>query len=232
MKKPLFLSLLGLIICFSFSSCVTSSGTIVCFGDSFTSGWGVLHWIGFNVSYPDYLQKKVNIRVINSGKGGETTTTAFSRVDSDVLSKNPQIIIIDFGSNDVFQYFRQYGQNTTIEPIIETVKVGLQQIIDRINDGNRKIYVIKLYSDTKQLSEMLRIYDIQLVMELINQFDVMYNALAFSNDLELIENVWDGVWGIHMNMDGNHANPKGNEVIAMNIFSALEPYLRENDLIR
>ena len=67
-----------------------SSKTVVAFGDSLTAftGWvkGMLPVIGTDV--------------INSGVGGDTTAMGKSRFKRDVLDKNPDICIINFGMND------------------------------------------------------------------------------------------------------------------------------------
>ncbi len=54
---------------------------VICFGDSITSGEGV----GIEDSYPSILSKLLK------------------RLDTDVLSKNPYLVIIEFGGNDFLQ---------------------------------------------------------------------------------------------------------------------------------
>jgi acyl-CoA thioesterase-1 len=51
-------------------------------------------------AWPAVLQNKVNIPVINAGVSGDTTAQGLARVDRDVLSKNPKIVIIVLGGND------------------------------------------------------------------------------------------------------------------------------------
>ncbi len=63
---------------------------VVCFGDSITAG-----------KYPGILAKRMpGIRVINAGAGGNTTDAGLNRMDIDVLSKNPDVVLIMFGTND------------------------------------------------------------------------------------------------------------------------------------
>lgn len=69
--------------------------TIVAFGDSLTYGYGVL------VSYPARLRKvfpKANIR--NRGINGDCTRGGLARLEEDVLSLRPNLVIIWFGAND------------------------------------------------------------------------------------------------------------------------------------
>jgi acyl-CoA thioesterase-1 len=230
MKKLvlLFGVILGIAISFSFVGCDNGaiSGnqdiTVVCLGNSLTAGYGATTPGVDNKkkSYPAYLQNKISIPVINAGVSGNTTSQGLSRVKADVLSKNPQIVIIELGANDLFRGI----------PLI-TTKNNLQDIIDMINDGNRKIYIAKFYTETVARAMAVNLgitnYDIQTA--LINQYDNMFDTLASSNNATLIDDIWAGVWGIHMS-DDVHPNAIGYEIMADNYFNVLQPYLQENNL--
>jgi acyl-CoA thioesterase-1 len=183
--------------------------TIVCLGDSLTAGANatVLGKDDKSKSWPAFLQNKVNIPVINAGVSGDTTAKGLARVKKDVLSKNPGIVIIVLGINDKLQKIP-----------LATTKKNLQKIIDMVNDGKRKIYLAKWYIDWNEQS--------------IN----MFNTLASSNNIELIENIWewDDVWEVKENMsaDGNHPNAKGYEILADKFFNALKLYLEANNLLK
>jgi acyl-CoA thioesterase-1 len=195
-----------------FLACATTGGstsgeeTIVCLGDSLTSGASatVVGRDDKSKSWPAFLQNKVNIPVINAGVSGNTTAQGLARVKRDVLSKNPRIVIIFLGGND-------YLQNIPLA----TAKNNLQKIIDMVNDGSRKIYLAKWYLDWNDQS--------------VNMFD----TLASSNNIELTENIWDwgDVWG-NISADGHHPNAKGYEIMADNIFKVLKPYLEANNLLK
>lgn len=69
--------------------------TIVAFGDSTTAPRGAV------TVYPLLLQEELRqVQVINAGVPGNTTTMARQRFESDVLAKNPEMVIIQFGIND------------------------------------------------------------------------------------------------------------------------------------
>ncbi|WP_010586897.1 SGNH/GDSL hydrolase family protein [Schlesneria paludicola] len=81
------------------------AATIVCLGDSVT---GVYYHTGGWRAYPEMLQ--IGLRqlfpnsettVINAGISGNTTQDGLARLDSDVLAKNPQLVTISFGLNDM-----------------------------------------------------------------------------------------------------------------------------------
>ncbi|BCD90457.1 hypothetical protein fh0823_05960 [Francisella halioticida] len=70
--------------------------TIVAFGDSLTAGYGV----GKKNNYPSQLSKMINQPIINMGVSGETTQQALERINS-VLAKDPKIVLITLGGNDL-----------------------------------------------------------------------------------------------------------------------------------
>jgi acyl-CoA thioesterase-1 len=201
-----------------------TGASVVCLGDSLTAGYGAAH-PGVDdktKSYPAYLQNKINIPVVNAGISGNTTAMALSRVNADVLIKDPLIVIIELGANDLFQGIS-----------LADTKNNLQKIIDSINDGNRKIYVAKFYTEevARAMANELDIGSYAMQTLLITQYNAMFNALASSNDVELIEDIWSGVWGIHMS-DAVHPNAAGYEIMADNYYKVMEPYLRANSLVK
>ena len=91
---------------------------MVAFGDSLTYGYGVLK----GIEYPCRLEKhftNLNLKVINKGINGNTTREALARLEEDVLSYSPEIVIFLFGSNDCSlseDYYRpliEYEKNIT-----------------------------------------------------------------------------------------------------------------------
>jgi acyl-CoA thioesterase-1 len=198
--------------------------TLVCLGNSLTAGYGATTPGVDNKSksYPAYLQSKINIPVINSGVSGDTTSQGLSRVNSDVLSKNPRIVIIELGANDLFQ-----GISVT------ATQNNLQNIINMVNNGNRKIYIAKFYTEAvaRAMAVNFGINNYNIQTALINQYDTMYNTLASSDNVTLIDDIWKGVWGIHMS-DNVHPNATGYEIMANNYFNVLQPYLESNNLIK
>lgn len=74
--------------------------TILALGDSLTAGFGV----DSADSYPAQLERKLvadgyDVRVINAGISGETSSAALSRSDW-MLQTNADIVIIETGGND------------------------------------------------------------------------------------------------------------------------------------
>jgi len=81
--------------------------SIVCFGDSVTLGTPHVHP---EETFPRVLERRLRSRfaqqriffqLINSGVGGENTVQGLARIQADVLDHGPQIVIVEFGLNDV-----------------------------------------------------------------------------------------------------------------------------------
>jgi len=197
--------------------------TLVCLGDSLTAGYGATKpgQDDLTKSYPAYLQTKVNLPVINAGISGNTTAQGLARVDLDVLSRDPHITVILLGANDFFQ-----GVS------IAQTKSNLQNIISKIDEEGRKIYVAKFFTDAiaLEMAENNAIPEDDMLAAL-SEYSDMYNALAESKNVTLIEDIWQGVWGIHMS-DFVHPNAEGYAVMADNIFNALKPYLQKNGFVK
>src|SRR5687768_13408228 len=74
-----------------------SGGTsIIAFGDSLTAGYGAQE----GEAYPARLAARLSVPVVNAGVSGDTTESALDRIQNDVLSANPRIVIIGLGGND------------------------------------------------------------------------------------------------------------------------------------
>ena len=94
---------------------------IVAFGDSVTHGALGAGVINYETVYWNLLKKKLNavrnyvpVNVINAGIGGITAKGSLGRIESQVLSHNPDLVIVCFGLNDV---------NGTLEDYIEPLRV-------------------------------------------------------------------------------------------------------------
>ncbi len=82
--------------------------TIVAFGDSVTHGAVSPDEINYDTVYWNRLRIKLNevrnympVNVINAGIGGITAQGSLERLERDVFSHNPDLIIVCFGLNDV-----------------------------------------------------------------------------------------------------------------------------------
>jgi len=132
MLKQLILSLSLLVLAACAPRPVALTDTIVCFGDSITSGTGAKA----DESYPSVLAQLLNHPVVNAGVSGNTTADALMRIENDVLSKRPFAVVIELGGND---YMHGVPRNVTMN--------NLEEIIARIKNGKAKIFLCDIGSN-------------------------------------------------------------------------------------
>jgi acyl-CoA hydrolase len=90
--------------------------TIVCLGDSITSGVGAEP----GQPYPALLSERLGVEVINAGVPGDTAEAGLARV-GEVLAHDPWMVIVELGGNDVLR---------RVPP--ERTEAALRQILDRL----------------------------------------------------------------------------------------------------
>ena len=73
--------------------------TVIAFGDSLTAGFGTTG----NGDYVSLLSNRTGVPIINAGRIGDTTGDALGRIDSAVLARGPDIVIVLLGGNDLLQ---------------------------------------------------------------------------------------------------------------------------------
>jgi lysophospholipase L1-like esterase len=91
--------------------------TIVAFGDSLTEGVG-----GGGKGYPEIIGERIGLPVINAGVSGDTTGSALLRLERDVLSKNPNIVLIALGGNDALRKLPEEETFANLRTIIDRVQ--------------------------------------------------------------------------------------------------------------
>lgn len=81
---------------------------IIALGDSVTHGAFALGEFDYKAVYHNILKEKINkernyipVNMINSGIGGDTAVGALERLERDVFSHSPDLVIVYLGLNDV-----------------------------------------------------------------------------------------------------------------------------------
>ncbi|MEK7414588.1 MAG: GDSL-type esterase/lipase family protein, partial [Planctomycetota bacterium] len=79
--------------------------TLVAFGDSITVGYGVNKGLGWVELLTDRLKKTGNtLAISNAGGNGNTSTQGMARMNTDVLTHMPGLVLVEFGGNDAAQH--------------------------------------------------------------------------------------------------------------------------------
>lgn len=139
------------------TSTQSSSGIIVCFGDSLTFGTGA----SIGMDYPSQLAKMLGRQVINKGVPGDTTSSALLRLKIDVLSKNPDIVLITLGGNDLKNGVSRDIAFGNLKQIVQTIQEqGAKVIIGGLSWPGIDRGFGKGYEDLAQQTGALLIPDI------------------------------------------------------------------------
>jgi lysophospholipase L1-like esterase len=167
---------------------------IICFGDSLTFGTGAAE----NMDYPSQLSRMVSKPIINAGVPGDTTATALARLEKDVLSKSPRIVLITLGGNDLKNRISK-----------ETAYQNLKDIIVSVQNRGALVIVggisIPLWG---------------------RGFGEMYQKVCKETQALLIPNIFDGIIGDKSLMsDPIHPNDRGYTLMAQKFYRAMKPYL-------
>ncbi|MDR3200303.1 MAG: GDSL-type esterase/lipase family protein [Spirochaetales bacterium] len=200
---------------------------IVCFGDSLTEGRGAKP----SEAWPALLSKRVKAKVINAGISGDTTMDALERID-EVLALNPDVVVVEFGANDFLKAFNA-GEDSPANVMLFEIKNRLGEILEKLDDGSRKLYLVKFFNTemiddfpTEPLGPSGDIHPGFI-------FDSLFDSLEAEYRVEIIDDIWSGVWGNPALMsDDIHPNAAGYRIMAEHYFSALKPFLKSRDLLR
>ena len=174
----------------------TSPGgsNIICFGDSLTYGTGSTP----GKNYPAQLSLLISKPVINAGIPGDTTATALSRLEEDVLTQSPRIVIITLGGNDLKNRVPKETAFSNLKKIIESIQhQGALVVVGGID--------IPLWG---------------------RGFGDAYEKACSQTGAILIPHILDGIIGKRELMsDPIHPNDKGYALMAQRFHKAIRLYL-------
>lgn len=239
-KYVILVCTIGMALVFALIGCDGSGGDggggdtaeIVCFGDSLTAGRSAttVDVDDASNSYPAFLQDLVTVTVANAGVSGDTTADALARVQN-VISKDPAIVVICLGANDVLTD----AASNNLSHTVSTMGNNLQDILDALDTDGRIIFVAKFYSSANadSMLQQMEVSDSTERSNLITECDTMFSGLTTANaDLVLISDIWTGVWGTYMSSDGIHPTAAGYEVMADLYFNAMQSELSSRGWIK
>lgn len=102
--------------------------TIVCLGDSITSGVGASP----GQPFPALVASRLGTEIINQGVPGDTTEGGLARIDQ-VLAADPWLVIVELGGNDVLN---------RVPP--ERTEAALRQIVERLLAARVAVVLVEL----------------------------------------------------------------------------------------
>lgn len=172
----------------------SSEKPIVFLGNSITAGQGAKA----GEDFPTLIAKALNVPVINSGVSGDTTSDALQRIHNDVLDKNPSIVVVELGGNDLLS---SENKATTIQ--------NFELILSKIKQTNAKIVVL----GTKFI--------------IFNKvYETDWASLAKKYDAIYVPDILDGILtDPNLKFDDIHPNAKGYQKIADKLIPIIAPLI-------
>jgi acyl-CoA thioesterase-1 len=110
----------------------TSGTTIIAFGDSLVSGKGA----SAGRDFVAVLSRRLRTPIINAGRSGDTSGEALDRLDRDVLSRDPRVVIVLLGGNDFLHKVPRETTFAHLATIVERIRQrGAAVVVVGINPG-------------------------------------------------------------------------------------------------
>jgi acyl-CoA thioesterase-1 len=167
---------------------------IVCFGDSITAGYGSTE----GNDYPSILKRSIPEEpVINAGKNGDTSKDGLIRLQQDVLSHKPRIVIVEFGGNDFLQKI----------PVEQTL-ANIETITEQIQQSGAAVILLEI-----------KIHPIK------DLYIAGFQRIARNKQALLLPHILKGILtNPSVKSDIIHPNDKGYQIVAERVLRAIEPY--------
>jgi lysophospholipase L1-like esterase len=176
------------------------------------------------------LDQKCDIEIINKGIGGNTTTDLIGRVEIDVFSENPDMVILMIGTNDMVNSRKMIS--------IENYSSNLNKLIQRLKENNidvvsvspppvdsvylfqrhaRELFMEAPNKKLEKISEILKEKALEKDLSFVDIFTRFSEmGIPIHNQDKVIRNVFNSG-----SADGVHSTPVGYQLIAQEIFNVL-----------
>ena len=180
--------------------------TILALGDSLTTGYGLAAEASFASRLEQILNREGgDVRVIDGGVSGDTAYDGLRRIDR-LLAHNPDLVIVEFGTNDWYSGLP-----------VEESKANLARIIDKCKNAGALVLLTGVRSLSGQGDE----YDAE--------FHNLYQELAREKQVPLMPDFLPGIPGnLELTLpDGLHPNEAGVDAIVAAVLPVLRPMFDE-----
>ena len=101
--------------------------TVVAFGDNVTYGE---NFPAGNKLWVDLLKERFNLDLTNAGINGNTSAQGLERLKKDVLDKNPDFVIINFGLNDHY-FVEKNKENVPLDKFKSNLEAMVKQVKEK-----------------------------------------------------------------------------------------------------
>ena len=176
----------------------SQGANIIAFGDSLVYGVGASS--RGDTDMFSLVSKSLGVNIINKGVSGNTTVDGLARLERDVLTQDPKIVLVLLGGND---YLQKVSTTTTFS--------NLREIIQQIQDRGSAVVLVGVRGGV-----------------FVDRFEEDYERLSKEMHTGYIKNILDGIITNRKLMsDSVHPNDRGYEIIALRVTPILRAILEE-----
>ena len=176
----------------------SNGSSVIAFGDSLTSGYGASP----GEDYPSRLSALSGVQVANAGRSGDTTESALGRIENDVLSGNPRIVIVGLGGNDFLNGMA-----------IQSTEANLRTIVRKIQGTGAMVVLLGFRFPSLTAS-----------------YEDMYERVASEEGCLLVARTLKGILtDPALRSDQIHPNARGYDLMAQRMTKPLRELLRKAD---
>ncbi len=173
----------------------SNGASVIAFGDSLTSGYGASP----GQDYPSRLSALSGVQVVNAGRSGDTTESALGRIENDVLSGNPRIVIVGLGGND---FLGGMG--------IQSTEANLRKIVRQIQGTGAMVVLLGFRFPS-----------------LTANYEEMYERVAGEEGCLLVDRTLKGILtDPALRSDQIHPNARGYDLMAQRMTEPLKELVK------
>lgn len=174
---------------------------VIAFGDSLTAGYGA----NAGEDYPSRMSAILGIPIMNAGVSGDTTDMALARIDNDVLSHDPRLVIVGLGGNDFLRGVP-----------LDTTEANLNTIVRKIEGAGAMVVMLGFKFPSFNAN-----------------YEAMYERVAKGGGCLLVKGPLRGVLtDSSLKSDAIHPNARGYQIMAERIAGPCRKLLKVADKAR
>lgn len=195
---------------------ISGNQTVAFLGDSITR-LGFAQQTGYINLVRSGLQTcGIPVKVIPAGISAQHSVHMLERVQRDIITQKPDILILSCGVNDVWMAHRNQGVS------LPEYKRNIRTLVEKVLAADIKLYIMTatmIYEDqNNSWNQKLTAYN-SFLRQLANEKNCVLidQNIAMQNELARLKKLYPGAKGNLLTTDGVHMNPLGDAVMAKNI---------------
>lgn len=195
--------LVGAVLMLATASAYSAPKTVLVLGDSLSAEYGLARGSGWTQLLQQRLQQnKVEARVINSSISGDTTIGGKNRLPALLQKNQPDIVLIELGSNDALRGLQ-----------LNATEQNLQAMIDMAQQARARVLLVGMQIPPNYGADYTR------------RFSAMFESLAKRNKAALVPFFMEGIAAdlSLFQADRIHPNEQAQGKLLDNVWPHLKP---------